>query len=191
MNDKGGYEITTEAALHALAHPLRLRLLGLLRVDGPATASGLAHRVGESSGSTSYHLRQLATAGFIEEAPELGTKRERWWQASHRETSWSPGRFLDSASARRDDLTVRREILRLQQVTLEQWLIEEPTWGEEWVDAAGESDHLLELTADELRSLKEEYLALVGRYEARHDDGLSRERVWAIFHAVPVRELLR
>ena len=191
MNDKGVYEIATETALHALAHPLRLRLLGLLRVDGPATASGLAHRVGESSGSTSYHLRQLAVAGFIEEAPELGTKRERWWRASHRETSWSPARFLDSVRARRDDLTVRREILRLQKVTLEQWLVEEPTWGEEWVDAAAESDHLLELTPDELRSLKEEYLALVGRYETPRDDNLPRERVWAIFHAVPVRELLR
>ena len=93
MNGEGTCEITTEAALHALAHPLRLRLLGLLRIDGPATASGLAKRVGESSGSTSYHLRQLAVAGFIEEAPELGTKRERWWRAAHRETSWSPAQF--------------------------------------------------------------------------------------------------
>ena len=140
-----------EAALHALAHPLRLRLLGLLRIGGPATASGLAKRVGESSGSTSHHLRQLAAAGFIREAPEPGTKPERWWQAAHRETSWSPAQFLDSADARRDDLTVRREVLRLQQVALEQWLIEEPEWGKEWVDAAAESDHLLELTPDELR----------------------------------------
>jgi DNA-binding transcriptional ArsR family regulator len=190
MSDDAVYEVTTESALHALAHPLRLRLLGLLRVDGPATATGLAHRLGESSGSTSYHLRQLAAAGFIEEVPELGSQRERWWRASQRETSWSPARFLDSTSARRDDLTVRREILRLEQVTLEQWMIEEPTWGKEWVDAAAECDHLLELTVDELRSFKEEYLKLVARYATRRDDKLPRERVWAIVHAVPVRELL-
>jgi DNA-binding transcriptional ArsR family regulator len=190
MNDKGMYEITTETALHALAHPLRLRLLGLLRVNGPATATGLARQVGESSGSTSYHLRQLAVAGFIEEAPELGTKRERWWRASHRETSWSPATFLGSPSARSADLTVRREILRWQQVVLEQWLIEEPEWGDDWVDAAAQSDHLLELTADELRSLKEEYLELAARYATRPDDKLPRERVVVLFHAVPVRELL-
>jgi DNA-binding transcriptional ArsR family regulator len=190
MSQDDAYEITTETALRALAHPLRLRLVGLLRIDGPATATGLAHRVGESSGSTSYHLRQLAAAGFIEEAPELGKGRERWWRASQRETSWSPARFLHSPSARRADLTVRREILRWQKVVLEQWLIEEPTWGEDWVDSAAESDHLLELTADELRSFKEEYLELATRYGTRADDELPRERVMAFFHAVPVREVL-
>ena len=68
---------------------------------------------------------------------------------------------------------MRREVLRLQQVALQQWLIEEPQWGKEWVDAAAESDHLLELTAAELRSFKEDYLALVGRYRTRPDDGAA------------------
>jgi DNA-binding transcriptional ArsR family regulator len=63
----------------AMAHPLRLQILGLL-VDGPSTASRLARRLGESSGSTSYHLRVLARAGAIVEAPELGNRRERWWR---------------------------------------------------------------------------------------------------------------
>ena len=56
--------------LRGLAHPLRLRLLNTLREFGPATASGLADRLGESSGATSYHLRQLATYGFVEDAPD-------------------------------------------------------------------------------------------------------------------------
>lgn len=58
--------------LRALAHPLRVQLLGLLRLDGPATASRLAARVGESSGATSYHLRQLAAYGFVEDEPGQG-----------------------------------------------------------------------------------------------------------------------
>ena len=183
------FEVTTEAALQALAHPLRLRLLGLLRADGPATASGLAARVGESSGSTSYHLRQLAKAAFIEEAPELGNRRERWWRAAHRQTSWSPARFLDSPTARRADLMMRREMLRWQHVVLEQWLAEEATWDPDWVDAADASDFLLELTPDELRSFTEEYLALAARYAESPADGVPRERVVTIFHAVPIREL--
>jgi len=63
----------------AMLHPLRLQILGLL-VDGPSTASRLARRLGESSGSTSYHLRVLARGGAVVEAPELGTRRERWWR---------------------------------------------------------------------------------------------------------------
>jgi len=63
----------------AMLHPVRLRILGLL-VDGPSTASRLGRRLGESSGSTSYHLRVLARGGAVVEVPELGTRRERWWR---------------------------------------------------------------------------------------------------------------
>ena len=64
--------------LRALSHPLRLRMLEVLR-EGPATASALGRRLGESSGATSYHLRALAKAGVVEE-DERGSKRERWWR---------------------------------------------------------------------------------------------------------------
>ena len=73
--------------LRALTHPVRLRILGLLRTLGPTTASQVARRLGLNSGATSYHLRQLAEHGFVEEAPELGNKRERWWRASTLMTS--------------------------------------------------------------------------------------------------------
>lgn len=73
--------------LKALSHPVRMRILGLLRTLGPATASQVARHLGLNSGATSYHLRQLAEHGFVEEAPELGNKRERWWQASTQMTS--------------------------------------------------------------------------------------------------------
>ena len=56
--------------LRALAHPLRLQLLEALSAEGPATASRLARRLGESSGATSYHLRMLARYGFVEPDPE-------------------------------------------------------------------------------------------------------------------------
>ncbi len=51
--------------LKALTHPTRLRMLGLLRIDGPATATTLAQRLGLNTGATSYHLRQLAQHGFV------------------------------------------------------------------------------------------------------------------------------
>lgn len=67
-------------SLKALSHPLRVQIVNALSVYGPATASGLAERFGESSGATSYHLRQLERHGFIREVDGKGTGRERWWE---------------------------------------------------------------------------------------------------------------
>ncbi len=67
-------------SLKALSHPLRVQLLDALSVYGPATASGLAERLAESSGATSYHLRQLERHGFVRELKARGTGRERWWE---------------------------------------------------------------------------------------------------------------
>ncbi len=74
------------AGLRALSHPVRLRMLGLLRSEGPATATMLADRLDLNTGATSYHLRQLAQHGFIEEDTERGNARDRWWRAAHAST---------------------------------------------------------------------------------------------------------
>jgi DNA-binding transcriptional ArsR family regulator len=80
--------------LKALSHPVRLRILGLLRTEGGATATTLAARLGLNSGATSYHLRQLEKAGFIVEDAERGNGRDRWWRAAHQATR------ADSTTAR-------------------------------------------------------------------------------------------
>ena len=84
-------------SLTALAHPLRLRLFDELSTFGAATASGLAEKLSESSGATSYHLRQLEKHGFVREIEGRGSARERWWEripgsitVNHRETVADP-----------------------------------------------------------------------------------------------------
>src|ERR1700761_5736702 len=72
--------LTDPRALRALAHPIRLELVGLLRRLGPLTATQAAELIGESSGSTSFHLRQLAKYGLVEDAGG-GAGRERPWRA--------------------------------------------------------------------------------------------------------------
>src|SRR5258708_10398512 len=72
--------ITDPKALRALAHPIRMSLIGLLRTEGPLTATRAAELLGESSASCSFHLRQLAQYGMAEEAPG-GQRTERPWQA--------------------------------------------------------------------------------------------------------------
>ena len=84
-------------ALRALSHPVRLRLLGLLRTDGPSTASALATRLGLNSGATSYHLRQLAQHGFVADDEGRGNGRERWWRAVHQTTRTSDDDVVDQA----------------------------------------------------------------------------------------------
>ena len=69
----------SRTGMWAMAHPLRFRIWELLR-EGPATASVVGRRLGESRGSASYHLRILASAGLISEDEAMGTRRERWWR---------------------------------------------------------------------------------------------------------------
>ncbi|WP_417583604.1 ArsR/SmtB family transcription factor [Pelagibacterium sp.] len=91
-------------ALKALAHPDRLKMLGILRMEGPQTATTLAARLGLNSGATSYHLRQLAHHGFIEADQERGNRRDRWWTSKHDATVFEPaeaepGEALDATMA--------------------------------------------------------------------------------------------
>jgi DNA-binding transcriptional ArsR family regulator len=68
------------AALKAFAHPLRMAMYTELQRQGSATASQLARSLGESSGQTSYHLRQLERHGFVEDDPLHPGGRDRWWR---------------------------------------------------------------------------------------------------------------
>jgi len=131
-------------AVRALAHPLRLDLLDLLRFEGPSTATRLAARVGQSSGATSYHLRQLARHGYIEEAPGRGG-RERWWRYRERRTVLSAG-----ASRSRNLLA---ELLSREAHALDRFLSQR-SWTPEWEEAAFLQSRALRLTAAELEELR-------------------------------------
>ena len=74
--------------LKAVSHPLRMQLLGALRRIGPSTASELARELGESSGSTSYHLRQLERFGFVSDDDEQPSGRERRWKSLYDLTTY-------------------------------------------------------------------------------------------------------
>jgi DNA-binding transcriptional ArsR family regulator len=104
------------AQLRALAHPLRLQLLEVLHSEGPATATQLARRLGESSGATSYHLRALYRAGMVEEA-EQKNARERWWQRS-------PDHRMVPNSVPHDASPTERAELQAAHAQLESVLVE-------------------------------------------------------------------
>jgi DNA-binding transcriptional ArsR family regulator len=83
------HEVREVEALRVLAHPMRQRILRYLRQVGPATSTSLAKELGENSGIMSYHLRQLAEYGFVQEVTGRGQGRERWWQVVPRQL-WIP-----------------------------------------------------------------------------------------------------
>ncbi|MFG2496665.1 ArsR/SmtB family transcription factor [Streptomyces sp. NPDC048441] len=139
----------TPRSLRGLAHPLRMQLLISLRREGPATASQLADRLGESSGATSYHLRQLASHGFVEDAPERGKGRERWWQAAHQ------GTHLDETLMSNPDPAVRgaisvylHEVATYHAAELSTWIGTQHDWSKDWTESSDISDYALRLTPD-------------------------------------------
>ena len=157
-------ELTDPRALRALAHPVRLQLLGLLRREGPLTASEAGRRLGESSGSTSYHLRQLERFGLVEEA-EGGTGRTRPWRATSLYTSWpNVAATPDLAEAAG---VFERFVLGRWVERLERWLERRRTDPPEWQDAAALGDSLLYLTVDELTRLRDALQSLADPYLER------------------------
>ena len=160
------------AGLKAMAHPLRLRLLGLLRADGPSTATALAARVGESSGTTSYHLRRLAGAGLVVEDAERGTARDRWWRAAQDATRLDATDFLDDPESRAAVEGYMSTIAAMYGARMQAWLSESPTWPRRWQSASTLSDFGLTLSAAELTRLNEEIERLIESYHrpARRGD---------------------
>ncbi|TQL59777.1 transcriptional regulator [Oryzihumus leptocrescens] len=151
------------SAMKALAHPLRMRLLSLLRAHGPATATQLAARVGVNTGATSYHLRQLASAGLVVEDEERGNARDRWWKAAHRRTylQGSPG--PDSAELEGAYLDAVAEVYASN---MRQAVAELPTLPKAWDSAMTLSNYGLRLTATEAAALLEDLEAVIARYRA-------------------------
>ncbi len=150
--------------LRALTHPLRVQMLGQLRLHGPATASQLAERLGQSSGATSYHLRQLAAYGFIIEDAGRGTERERWWRAAHR-SSYFDGRDVDDKAVGGEYLraVARGYSDRLLRFTDSIETVAED-FGDDWDRAHTMSDWFYDLTAEQAARLLAEMAELAERY---------------------------
>jgi len=155
-------------ALKALSHPVRLRMLGLLRADGPATASSLALRLGLNSGATSYHLRQLHQHGFVVDDTERGNARERWWKAAHQVTRARSGDDSEADREARDAFAQSVGIVHTEQ--LQHALEELPTMPQEWRRASTTSDWGLRLTPARALELMEAVTAVVDGWAEDAED---------------------
>ncbi len=157
-------ELRDARALRALAHPTRLKLVGLLRLQGPLTATQAARELGETPQRCTFHLGQLAKYGLVEEAGG-GRGRERPWRATASFTSW-PNVMTEQEAAAAGQL--------LEAVVAEQhfeavmgWIERKDEEPQEWQEAAQLNDVALYLTAGELGELGRDIWSLFERYLAR------------------------
>ncbi|MGI8574385.1 MAG: helix-turn-helix domain-containing protein [Egibacteraceae bacterium] len=172
-----------------LAHPIRSRLLTALRKGGPATSTMLALRLGTNSGTTSYHLRKLADAGLVRDAPEFGDGRDRWWQAAQDSHSYRSQRFADDPDALAAADWLYAHYLRHSQRMAEDWLETRYSWPSEWRDASSMSDFVLHLTPAALEELNTELEAVIRRWRDETDPGLpNAKKVVVLLHDFPVAE---
>jgi DNA-binding transcriptional ArsR family regulator len=150
-------------SLRGLAHPLRMSIFELLSLDGPATATGLARRLGENTGTVSWHLRHLAEHGFIEEETGRGTKRERWWRRVGVTNELNTADFRDDPDSRGALSVYLHELLQLYFSRVVTYVGED--WDDGWRSAGTIADWRdLRLTPEQLAALNAELADVVARH---------------------------
>ncbi|MFC9693135.1 helix-turn-helix domain-containing protein [Kribbella sp. NPDC056951] len=173
-------------SLRGLAHPLRMNILEAIEVDGPATSTTLATRLGENTGTISWHLRLLAEHGYLEEDTERGNKRERWWRIPQGATVLDPAEFRDDPETS-GPLRVYLSHLVERYFSRVRKYVDE-NWPGEWQSAASLSDwRNLRLTPTQLQSLNNDLTAVIDRYTALDSNDPTAERVIVQLQSFPHR----
>ena len=146
-------EITDVRTLRALAHPVRIALIEELNLNGPMTATEAAEGIGESPTTCSFHLRQLAKYGFVEEAGG-GKGRSRPWRMT------SVGLSFTSNPADPETQLATNAVTQMfrerQFARYQSWLETRHVFSPAWRKAATDNQFLFYLTAAELEELSEE-----------------------------------
>lgn len=162
--------------LRALAHPLRWRLLDLIRTEGTVTVTRCALVLGESTASCSYHLGMLAKYGYI--APAPGEGREKPWRMAEREgpLSLEPrGAGFEEAEASHAALAafLGHEAAQLRDFFLRRRETEPPEWYRTWLLASQVSW----LSPDQVREFGErigQLLTEIGEHDEANRDPDAR-----------------
>jgi DNA-binding transcriptional ArsR family regulator len=188
MSEVKGPMITDAKVIAAMTHPLRHRLLAVLRLDGPSTVGVLAQKTGQAPGNVSHHLKALAAAGLVEEVPELALdRREHWWRRATPSISWTTEDFKGDAETEAIARAALSLNLEYQLHQLRLWDAQADEEKARWPNGPFSTDRWLRLTDDELREVHDEIADVLTRWQDREvpDDGLERSPVFFFGHAVP------
>ncbi|NUR85056.1 MAG: helix-turn-helix domain-containing protein [Nonomuraea sp.] len=169
MSDGKSFSARTldASALKSFAHPLRLRIYELLDEHGPATATGLAGLLGQNTGATSYHLRELARHGMIEVAPGLGRGKEKFWRVTPGGFGYGEPEGDPEGESALEFLM--DDLIRQRGAELARWREKSPRAPEEWVQASVYGRRSLRLTPSETSGLRDEVMEILERYRTLSD----------------------
>jgi hypothetical protein len=157
-------ELTDPRVIRAITHPIRLALLDALALEGPLTATRAGELIGEPPNACSFHFRQLAKYGFVEEAgPEPGRKRP--WRLSHLGMHF--GDLHGNSESRLAARGLSRMLRELYFARLEAFYNSRADYPEEWQTVTDAREFILHVSPDELRAVGEEIAAIVDRYRER------------------------
>ncbi len=164
--------LTDPRAMRALTHPLRLALIELLWSEGSVNATEAAAELGESQASCSFHLRQLAKFGFVEEVQGV-RGRARPWRLSRRGVRVA--NVQDDPEAEIAWSALERLLRDRQMARYRAWLESRSTHPRVWQEAAYHTHSVAWLTPDELSDAAEQITALMsGLFADRRDDPTAR-----------------
>lgn len=190
MSNDDVTRVRDSRVLAAASHPLRRRLMDVLRVHGPATATALATHTGQAVANISHHLKVLAGAGLIVEVPERArNRRERWWELASRSLRWTDSDFADDPVGQAVASAAASINLDRHVGLVRGWHAEPDDRQAIWGDAAFSTDKWFSMTPGELAAFERDLQALVGRWATRTvpDDGEPREPVFFFAHGVPAQ----
>jgi DNA-binding transcriptional ArsR family regulator len=156
-------------AITVLAHPLRSRILGKLRLNGGGTATSIARLLDTNTGATSYHLRKLAEVGLVEETTD-GQGKERWWKPTSDRHRFTASALAGDPDAEAAHDWLQRHYFGILAEQYNHWLDTATEWSIDWQDAAGASDFLVELSPAKAAELTSELAAVIERYRAMPAD---------------------
>ena len=172
------------ALYQTLTNPVRRRILDYIGHYGEANSTSVAKALGESTGTTSYHLRKLAEQHLIAEVPERSGGRERWWRVlpmDHRPAA--PG---DRTPEEQDALRQLRAQQLSTDIELALQAESEFSGPDGWVQGSRAGCHM---TRQEVLGFFAEYMALLGKYGHTRADAPDGARPMALrFFAVPYPE---
>jgi DNA-binding transcriptional ArsR family regulator len=174
--------------MRALAHPARLTILEELSLGRAGTATEFAAICGLTPSATSYHLRALAKAGLVQEAPGRGDGRERVWQLVSRggiEITSGPDGDPDAMRAEQGLVEVW---LARSEARTRSWVARWQQESREWYDATKMTEQLINVTSEELTELNTKVYELIRPYlpSVRSGPPPESRSIAIIYRTVPI-----
>jgi DNA-binding transcriptional ArsR family regulator len=181
-------DVNDPKTLRALTHPVRLALLEALALEGPLTATAAGELIGESPTTCSFHFRQLAKYGFVEEA-ETGPGRLRPWKIINVGMRFSDVTEDPETSVAAKSL--ERMVFDRAMSRLASYISTKASFPKVWQEASQNIETILWVTPDELDAVTQEVLGIFNRFLDRVTDSSARSEgslpVEALLFTYPVR----